>query len=81
MEDLGHHFNKLTQGTRITNCNGDTTEDKVFFVIGDQLSSLPGWQEGAIASAINALNRSENDNIPVASLKELPDTKLMVEGV
>ncbi len=28
-----------------------------FFVIGDQLSPLPGWQEGAFMSAENAINQ------------------------
>ncbi|MEO1085224.1 MAG: FAD-dependent oxidoreductase, partial [Acidobacteriota bacterium] len=40
------HFNQLIQGTGV-----DGDDAPVFFIIGDQVSSLPGWQEGAIASA------------------------------
>jgi monoamine oxidase len=74
------HFNNMAQGTEITDKNG-TTSDPRFFVIGDQLSSLPGWQEGAIASALNALSRMERPDLAIPYLAELPNTKLMVEGV
>jgi len=29
--------------------------DDGFYIVGDQLSALPGWQEGAVASALVAL--------------------------
>lgn len=73
------HFNQLVQGTRIRDEQGET--DPVFFVVGDQLSSLPGWQEGAIASALNALSRMARPDLEIPHLKSLPDTRLMVEGV
>ncbi len=74
------HFNNLAQGTGVTNSNGSTT-DPNFFVVGDQLSSLPGWQEGAIASALNALSRMERPDLEIAYLEELPDTRIIVEGI
>lgn len=73
------HFNALAQGSGIVGKKGTT--DPVFFVIGDQLSSLPGWQEGAIASALNALSRMARPDLMIRHLKRLPDTRLMVEGI
>ena len=75
------HFNHLTQGTAITNSDGTTTKGPRFFIVGDQISSLPGWQEGAIASALNALSRMERPDLAIPHLAELPNTKLMVEGI
>lgn len=74
------HFNTLTQGSGITDDAGEETEP-VFFIVGDQLSSLPGWQEGAIASALNALSRAAYPEYEIRHLSALPDTRLMVEGV
>lgn len=68
-------FNAIAQGSGIA--SGDAN----FFIVGDQISSLPGWQEGAIASAINAVSRMAEPGMEVAYLKNLPDTRLMVEGV
>ena len=73
-------FNVLTQGTGVINSDGSST-DPVFFIVGDQVSSLPGWQEGAIASALNALGRLERPDLQVPLLRMLPDTRLIVEGV
>ncbi|ELS04594.1 monoamine oxidase [Xenococcus sp. PCC 7305] len=61
------YFNALLQG------------DKDFYIIGDQLSALPGWQEGAVASAINAVNKVTDPQYLVPELDFLPDTRLMVE--
>ncbi|MEM9217827.1 MAG: hypothetical protein AAGD25_26240 [Cyanobacteria bacterium P01_F01_bin.150] len=52
-----------------------------FFIVGDQVSSLPGWQEGAIASALNAISRLSHPDLPLPTLTALPDTRLMVEGL
>ncbi|WP_215611118.1 Cif family virulence factor [Leptothoe spongobia] len=52
-----------------------------FFIVGDQVSSLPGWQEGAIASALNAISRLARPDLTLPYLKSLPDTRLMVEGI
>lgn len=68
-------FNTLIQGTGVDN------SDPNFFIVGDQLSSLPGWQEGAIAAALNALNRLRRPDLYIPPLSALPDTRLMVEGI
>ncbi|WP_105166775.1 flavin monoamine oxidase family protein [Pseudoalteromonas sp. T1lg23B] len=73
------HFNALAQGSSIH--TGHTQTAPNFFVIGDQLSSLPGWQEGAIAAALNAISRVERPDLAIPHLSYLPDTRLMVEGV
>lgn len=70
------HFNQLIQGTGI-----DGSSEPNFFVVGDQLSSLPGWQEGAIAAALNALSRAAYPHLQIPHLASLPDTRVMVEGV
>lgn len=70
------HFNQLIQGTGI-----DGRSEPNFFVVGDQLSSLPGWQEGAIAAALNALSRVAYPHLQIPHLASLPDTRIMVEGV
>jgi monoamine oxidase len=69
------NFNRLTQGTGID--GGDPN----FFIVGDQISSLPGWQEGAIASALNALSRLARPDLMIPSVASLPDTRIMVEGI
>ena len=69
------HFNELIQGSGV---NGSAPN---FFVVGDQLSSIPGWQEGAIASALNALSRAAYPHLQINYLASLPDTRIMVEGV
>ena len=76
VNDSVTHFNNLAQGTAIDDSTGP-----VFFVVGDQLSSLPGWQEGAIASALNALSRLARPDLEIPYLSSLPDTRLMVEGI
>lgn len=63
------HYNNLIQG------------NKNFYIIGDQLSALPGWQEGAVVSAINAVNRVADQQYLVPEIDILPDTRLMVECV
>ncbi len=68
-------FNILIQGTGIDG------SDPSFFIVGDQLSSLPGWQEGAIAAAVNALSRLRRPDLAIAHFSVLPDTRLIVEGV
>lgn len=80
VRDAVTHFNVLDQGTGIVGKDG-VESDPVFFVIGDQISSLPGWQEGAIASALIALSRMERPDLETPHVKTLPDTRLMVEGV
>lgn len=79
-QDAARHFNNLSQGTGVHDARG-TLSDPVFFVVGDQLSSLPGWQEGAIAAALNALTRMARPDLEIPHLEKLPDTRLLVEGI
>jgi monoamine oxidase len=70
------HYNNIIQGTGV-----DGSDKPTFFVVGDQVSSLPGWQEGAIASALNAISRMTRPDLALPHLAALPDTRLMVEGL
>jgi monoamine oxidase len=79
-EVAARHFNNLSQGTGVYDAMG-ALSDPVFFVVGDQLSSLPGWQEGAIAAALNALTRLARPEFAIPHLRKLPDTRLLVEGI
>lgn len=76
--EAANHFNNLASATGVRSSGCEVTAPN-FFIVGDQLSSLPGWQEGAIASALNALKRMSNATIP--KLACLPDTRLIVEGI
>ena len=80
VDDAVDHFNVIAQGTGVANAKGKMS-DPVFFIVGDQISSLPGWQEGAIASALNALSRMARPDLEIPYLRSLPDTRLMVEGI
>ena len=73
--DSVRHYNHIIQGTGVSGGN------PCFFIVGDQVSSLPGWQEGAISSALNAISRLARPDLMLPFLSALPDTKLMVEGV
>lgn len=75
VENNVHHYNHIIQGTGVDGSN------PCFFIVGDQVSSLPGWQEGAIASALNAITRLARPDLMLPYLSALPDTKLMVEGI
>jgi len=74
--DSVRHYNHIIQGTGV-----DGSSEPSFFIVGDQVSSLPGWQEGAIAAALNAISRLARPDRMLPYLSVLPDTKLMVEGV
>ena len=80
LKDAETHFNVLTQGTGVRKPSGEMSKP-IFFIIGDQLSSLPGWQEGAIAAALNAISRMARPDLEIPHLASLPDTRLMVEGL
>lgn len=73
-------FNAIAQGTGIHNKEGNKS-DPCFFIVGDQISSLPGWQEGAIAAAMNTISRIAEPGMEIAPLVSLPDTRFMVEGI
>lgn len=74
-------FNAISQGSGIIDPKTNTASNPNFFIVGDQISSLPGWQEGAIAAALNAISRMARPDIKIQPLENLPDTRLMVEGV
>ncbi|HEY2389647.1 MAG TPA: FAD-dependent oxidoreductase [Candidatus Angelobacter sp.] len=76
VKDSVRHYNHIIQGTGVNGAN-----NPCFFIVGDQVSSLPGWQEGAIASALNAISRLARPDLMLPFLSVLPDTKLMVEGL
>lgn len=69
------HFNEIQQGACL---EGDDVPS--FFVVGDQVSSLSGWQEGAVAAALNAVSRMANPAVKLPYLKALADTRLTVQG-
>ncbi|HEX6203913.1 MAG TPA: FAD-dependent oxidoreductase, partial [Thermoanaerobaculia bacterium] len=53
-----------------------------FFVCGDQLSQLPGWQEGAVASALHVAALIGQPRLYAAPLVEsVPDSRVLVEGL
>ncbi|WP_430409477.1 flavin monoamine oxidase family protein [Kordia sp.] len=55
--------------------------DHGFYIIGDQLSSLPGWQEGAIASALIAFGLcTDMEGFEAPKLRQVPYTAQLVEG-
>ena len=56
--------------------------DGRFFVIGDQVSPLPGWQEGAFLSSEHAVLQISGKRPTVVSLLEqAPDTRRMMNWV
>jgi monoamine oxidase len=55
--------------------------DNGFYIVGDQLSSLPGWQEGAISSALVALGLLSNmKGYSAPKIRQVPFTAQLVEG-
>jgi len=76
VSDSVQHYNQIIQGTGV-----DGSDRPCFFIIGDQVSSLPGWQEGAVASALNAISRLVRPDLQLPHLSALPDPRIMVEGI
>lgn len=66
--DAVSHYNTLLQG------------DNDFYICGDQLSVLPGWQEGAVAVAQHVLHRILDDKYRHIPIRRVPDPRLLVEG-
>ncbi|MFT5685719.1 MAG: monoamine oxidase [Myxococcota bacterium] len=83
VEDSVTHFNVVTQGAAVVLSEEDANDPgpPTFFIVGDQVSSLPGWQEGAIAAALNAISRLARPDITLPHLRALPDPRMMVEGL
>jgi len=73
-------FNTIAQGSEVSGQEEDIMGPS-FFIVGDQISSLPGWQEGAIASAINVITLMAGERVKIQPLEYLPDPRLMVEGI
>ena len=65
------HDNELLRGDRSVG----------FYICGDQMSQLPGWQEGAVASALNAVGSIAVQNYSAPSTPSVPDSRIVVEGL
>jgi monoamine oxidase len=55
--------------------------DRSFYIVGDQVSQLPGWMEGALMSAqhvVEQIGGVRSKAIP--SIKKTPDTRRLVQG-
>jgi monoamine oxidase len=60
--------------------------DRRFFVVGDQMSTLPGWQEGAMMSSEWVLDRMRKlmdgvEAVEVPPTIVLPDVQRMTQGL
>ncbi|MFP8873469.1 MAG: FAD-dependent oxidoreductase [Myxococcota bacterium] len=66
-------YNTLSRGDR-----GD--EGNWFLICGDQLSQLPGWQEGAVFSAMRALRILTDPDFECQEAKALPISRMIAEG-
>jgi monoamine oxidase len=54
---------------------------KIFFVTGDQVSPVSGWQEGAVMSAEHVVEQIAGVRpLTVPAIKAAPDTKRLVIG-
>jgi monoamine oxidase len=55
--------------------------DRRFFVVGDQVSPLPGWQEGAMMSAQHVVEQI-GGRLPktIPQIKRAPNTRRLVQG-
>ncbi len=55
--------------------------DRRFFVVGDQVSTLPGWQEGAMMSAQHVVEQIGGLRLlKVPTIKRAPNTRRLVQG-
>lgn len=55
--------------------------DNGFFVIGDQVSHVIGWKEGAVASALNVFAQvTEVEDYFVPFVRSVPNTEALVQG-
>ncbi|MDA8018668.1 MAG: FAD-dependent oxidoreductase [Thermoanaerobaculia bacterium] len=64
-------YNALLAGAR----------DSRFYICGDQMSQLPGWQEGAVASALHATAMLCVPTFTAPTVDSVPDSRMMVEGM
>lgn len=54
--------------------------DRRFYVTGDQVSQLPGWQEGAMMSAQHVLDQIGGRLLKIAPVRRAPNTRRLVQG-
>lgn len=55
--------------------------DRRFFVVGDQVSQLPGWQEGAMMSAQHVIEQIGGRRLlTVPQIQRAPNTRRLVQG-
>ena len=55
--------------------------DRRFFVVGDQVSTLPGWQEGAMMSAQHVIEQIGGLRLlTVPLIKRAPNTRRLIHG-
>lgn len=55
--------------------------DDNFYVVGDQVSALPGWKEGAVATALEVFGRvCMVQGYFLPQLLHVPDTRALIEG-
>jgi monoamine oxidase len=55
--------------------------DRRFFVVGDQVSQLPGWQEGAMMSAQHVVEQIGGRRLlTVPRIKRAPNTRRLIQG-
>lgn len=74
-------WEKLPEDEQTKAYNELLKEDDGFFIIGDQVSELPGWKEGAVASAINIFAKlSKVRNFVQMQYGRVPSTSILVEG-
>jgi len=55
--------------------------DRRFYVVGDQVSQLPGWQEGAMMSAqhvVEQIGGRRSKLVPL--IKRAPNTRRLIQG-
>jgi len=56
--------------------------DRHFHIVGDQVSTLPGWQEGAMMSAQHVVEQiAKIRPLTVPDIKRAPSTRKMILGV
>lgn len=56
--------------------------DRRFHVLGDQVSTLPGWQEGAMMSAEHVVEQIGGIRpLTVPDVKQAPNTRRLVQGL
>jgi monoamine oxidase len=55
--------------------------DRRFYVVGDQVSQLPGWQEGAMMSAQHVVEQIGGRRLKTVPLiKHAPNTRRLIQG-